>query len=41
MQDTGVLITECLKGEQYIDSEIYKSILFDKLFIKETVIFAL
>ena len=35
MLDTGILITECLKGEKYINSEIYKSILFDKLFINE------
>ncbi len=35
MLDTGLLITECLKGEKYISSEIYKSILFDKLFINE------
>lgn len=35
MLDTGLLITECLKGEKYINSEIYKSIFFDKLFINE------
>ena len=35
MLDTGLLVTESLKGEKYISSEIYKSILFDKLFINE------
>ena len=35
MLDTGLLITECLKGEKYLGSEIYKSILFDRLFINE------
>lgn len=33
--DIGILITQCLKDEKYINSEIYKSILFDKLFINE------
>ena len=35
MHDTGLLITACLKGDQYIHSDIYKNILLDKLSINE------
>ena len=33
--DTGLLISECLGAKKYIESEIYKKIITDKLYINE------
>lgn len=36
--DTGLLVTQVFKNKEYLDNDIYKSILFDKLNINEGMI---
>ena len=36
--DTGLLVTQCFRNKNYLENEIYKAILFDKLNINEGMI---